>query len=123
MTDASTNLQSLKVIVQKFCEDRNWDQFHSPKDLAIGVSTEAAELLELFRFKSDKEIESLFKNSEFRKEFEHELADILFFVIRLSQRNGVDLASAFDAKIKQNELKYPVELARDSNLKYSELKK
>lgn len=123
MNDASVTLHELKLQVQKFCEERNWDQFHSAKDLAIGASTEAAELLELFRFKSEEETASLLATSEFRQKLEHETADVLFFLLRMCQRNGIDLAAAFARKMQSNAAKYPVELARNSNLKYSELKK
>jgi len=72
------SIYDLKRRVQKFCDDRDWDQFHGPKDLAIGVITEAAELLEHFRFLSDDQARHLLSTPSKRKEIEEELADILF---------------------------------------------
>lgn len=118
--DESTTIASLKNVVKKFCEEREWDQFHGPKDLAIGVSTEAAELLELFRFKSDSEIEGKLSDPAFRSKLEQELADVFFFVLRISQKNQIDLAQAFSRKMQSNADKYPVEKARASNKKYNE---
>jgi len=118
--DHVTCIQSLKDVVEKFCRERDWDQFHSPKDLAIGVSTEAAELLEIFRFKSDLEIEKKLLELEFRKSVESELADVFFFILRFAQKNNLDLAQAFQNKIKVNNERYPVLKAKGSNKKYNE---
>lgn len=113
-------VQSLQDMIRLFCEARDWDQFHGPKDLSIGVSTEAAELLELFRFKSDSEIQQLMQDPEFREKFSDELADIFFFVLRLAQMNQVDLVQALNRKMQKNATKYPVERSRGSNKKYNE---
>lgn len=64
--DSETNLYELKEIVRTFCEDRDWDKYHNAKNLAIGIITEASELLEHFKFKSDKEVKGIFKNSKKR---------------------------------------------------------
>tara|TARA_Y100000031_G_scaffold127432_1_gene145093 strand:+ start:7584 stop:7943 length:360 start_codon:yes stop_codon:yes gene_type:complete len=118
--DETTNILQLKEKIQKFCEDRDWDQFHNPKDLAIGIITEASELLENFRFKSEKEVEEIIK-SEKRKEITEELADIVFFVLRFAQKYNVDLSKELEEKIKKSALKYPIEKAKGSNQKYTEL--
>ena len=96
--DSKTNITQLKEEVRKFCEDRDWDQFHGAKDLAIGIITEAAELLEHFRFKSEKEIEEFFKYEKKKEEVSEELSDILFFVLRLAQRYNIDLVTEFSKK-------------------------
>lgn len=114
-------LDKLKSIVQTFCEDRDWDQFHSPKDLAIGVITEAAELLEIFRFQSDEQALELLENSQLKEEIEDELADVLFFLLRFSQRFDVNLTKAMLRKIEKSEKKYPVEKAKGKNVKYTKL--
>lgn len=120
MTDNSTTLAELKAKVQSFCEERDWDQFHDPKELAIGLITEAAELLEHFRFHSPEQVAARLADPKAREEIEDETADILFFVLRFSQRNGVDLATALARKLDKNARKYPVELAKGSNRKYTE---
>lgn len=71
-------VKELMENVRKFCEERDWDQFHNPKDLAIGISTEANELLDIFRFKSDEDMKNIFDHSEKREHVEEELADVFF---------------------------------------------
>lgn len=115
------NLENLQREVQSFCEDRDWDQFHGPKDLAIGVITEASELLEHFRFLSDEQALELLKNSQQKEEVEDELADVLFFLLRFAQRFDVDLAQALTRKMEKSEKKYPVDKAKGSNKKYTRL--
>lgn len=118
--DSTITLQQLKDQIQKFCSERDWDQFHPPKDLAIGISTEAAELLDLFRFKTDIEIETKLANAEFKSNVQHELADVFFFVLRFAQKNNIDLSKAVESKMKLNAEKYPVESSKGSNKKYNE---
>lgn len=115
-----SDIQQLQQKIKTFCDEREWDQFHTPKDLAIGISTEAAELLELFRFKSEAEIKELLQSSSFREKLNDEVADIFFFILRFSQMNGVDLIRALEGKMQKNAAKYPVEKARGSNKKYNE---
>lgn len=119
--DDKTTLAELKTHLQKFCEARDWDQFHSPKELAIGLITEASELLEHFRFQNDQQIKTLMENPKARVEIADELADALFFVLRFAQLHGIDLTTAYMAKMDRNEKKYPVEKARGSNKKYTDL--
>jgi NTP pyrophosphatase (non-canonical NTP hydrolase) len=121
VSDVSVTLAALKDAVQAFCEARDWDQFHGPRDLAIGIVTEAAELLDRFRFKDDTECAALLADSEGRDGVEHELADTLFFILRFAQRNGIDLSTALERKMALNAERYPVAKARGSNRKYTEL--
>ena len=114
-------LDKLKLTVQTFCEARDWDQFHGPKDLAIGVITEAAELLEHFRFQSNEQALALLNDPHIKEEIEDELADVLFFLLRFSQRFDVDLTTALLRKIEKSERKYPVEKAKGNNTKYTKL--
>ena len=118
--DSKKDLEQLKSLVQQFCEEREWDQFHSPKELAIGISTEAAELLDLFRFKSNEQITEKFQDPISRGKIEDELADVFFFILRFSQMNQIDLREALANKLAKNALKYPVESAKGSNKKYNE---
>lgn len=118
--DNKTVFEELKNEVKTFCSEREWDQFHGLKDLSIGLATEASELLELFRFKSDEQCEAVMSGAD-RQKAEDELADVLFFVVRFAQKYDVDLATAFRRKMEKNRAKYPVEKSRGSNKKYTEL--
>lgn len=118
--DKNTSIYELKQEVQHFCEVRDWDKFHSPKELAIGISTEAGELLDLFRFKSDEDMKKMFENSEKKAKIEEEFSDILFFLLRFAQFYDIDISTAFKRKVEKNNQKYPVELFKGSNKKYNE---
>ncbi|WNM57323.1 nucleotide pyrophosphohydrolase [Candidatus Nitrospira allomarina] len=107
-------------LVRSFCEQRNWRQFHKPKDLAIGVVTEGAELLDLFRFKSELEVEALLSHKRTREMIADEMADVQFFLLRLSEITGINLGDALRKKIRKNRSKYPVKKAKGSNRKYNE---
>ncbi|MBO4568797.1 MAG: hypothetical protein J5674_02285 [Candidatus Methanomethylophilaceae archaeon] len=122
MSDGESTFFDAKEDVRRFCEERDWDRFHGPKDLAIGIATEASELLDLFRFKSDEECFSLVKDPEGSERVREELADVLYFVLRFGQMNGIDLSDALKDKLAKNAVKYPVEKSRGRNLKYTELR-
>ena len=117
MNDKTRNLQSLKEQVKIFCEKRNWDQFHSGKELAIGAVTEASELLEHFRFLTDEQVEESLSNQEKRKAIGEELADVLFFLLRFSQKYDFDLNQCFQNKMEKNNLKYPADQFHGKNHK------
>lgn len=117
--DKKATIEELKNIVKQFCEDRDWDQFHNPKDLAIGIATEASELLERFRFKSENDMNALM-NSSAKNAIKEELADVLYFVLRFAQMNDIDLSEALENKIKSNNEKYPAEKVKGKNKKYDE---
>ncbi len=85
--DDSTHVSDMKACVEAFCSARDWDQFHSAKDLAIGVITEAAELLEHFRFQSAERCEEMLQDGRKRQEVGEELADVLFFILRFRGQN------------------------------------
>lgn len=110
----------LQKAVQIFCEERDWTQFHNPKDLAIGISTEANELLDIFRFKSSEQIEEMFLDEESKKNISDELADTFFFILRFAQLYNIDLTEALSNKMQKNQNKYPVEKVSGKNLKYNE---
>lgn len=120
--DNETNISHLKEKIKNFCEDRDWDQFHGAKELAIGVITEASELLEHFRFKSEKEIEEFFKDIKKKEKISEEIADVLYFILRLAQKYDIDIATALNKKMEKNENNYPLEKAKGSSKKYNELK-
>ena len=118
--DHKTSIHELKEKVRAFCEDRDWDQFHNAKELAIGIVTEASELLEHFRFKSEEQVNNMFKNESKKQELTEEMADVLYFLVRLAQRYDIDLTTELDSKIKKNNEKYPVDKVKGCNKKYSE---
>ena len=104
-------------MVLKFRDDRNWRQFHNPKDLAISVSLEASELLEIFQWSADDLV-----CAEKTEKIKEELADVVNYCILMADACGLDLDEIVQAKVKRNSEKYPVELARGSAAKYTELK-
>ncbi|MEM3772036.1 MAG: nucleotide pyrophosphohydrolase [Candidatus Micrarchaeia archaeon] len=122
MTDKTATVKELKDKVQKFCEDRDWDQFHNAKDLAIGISTEASELLDLFRFKSQDDIDKMMQDPTKRERIGEELADVIYFTFRFAQRFNFDISEELDKKLRKNNEKYPIEKAKGSNKKYDECK-
>ena len=103
-------------IVKKFRDDRNWRQFHNPKDLAISINLEASELLEIFQW-SAEDLECLDKLDKVKEE----LADVLSYSILLADRYGLDLDEIIQNKMKKNAEKYPVEKATGVSTKYTEL--
>ncbi len=117
MDDKTQTVDTLKQQVREFCEKRDWDQFHGAKDLAIGLVTEASELLELFRFQSEQQIEEMLINEMDREAMADELADSLFFILRFAGRFQLDLVTALRNKISKNDRKYPIEKAFGSNKK------
>lgn len=102
--------------VLKFRDDRNWRQFHTPKDLAISMSLEAAELLELFQW-SGSDLNCSHKREQLREE----LADILSYCILMADICGFDLDEIMNEKVSKNEAKYPIEKAWGNAAKYTEL--
>lgn len=118
--DNKINIEQLKELVKKFCDDRDWEQFHNPKDLAIGLSTESNELLSLFRFKDTNDMEEILSNPQKKEDIEDETADIFFFLLRFAQMYNIDLSKALEKKVEKNNKKYSIEKFKGSNKKYSE---
>jgi NTP pyrophosphatase (non-canonical NTP hydrolase) len=112
------SLENLKTRLREFAAVRDWEQFHSPKNLAMALIVEAAELVEHFQWLTEEQSGDL--PSKKLAEVEHELADIQIYLIRLADKLNLDLLKAVDAKIALNELKYPVEKVRGSAKKYTE---
>jgi dCTP diphosphatase len=113
------HLNPLMEQIKAFTKERDWGQFHNPKDMAISLSLEAAELLEHFQWKSPEEIQIHLATKG--AEVGEELADVLYWVMLMSDYFGIDVVQALGDKMKQNEAKYPVEKARGSHAKYDEL--
>ena len=105
--------------IRQFRDDREWMQFHNPKNLAISINLEAAELLEHFQWKSMEESETHAKAA--RVEISEEIADVAIYLLELADNLGIDLLAAVNAKLAKNEVKYPVEKAKGSAKKYTHL--
>lgn len=112
------DLAELKRRLRTFVAERDWDQFHSPKNLSMALSVEAAELVEIFQWLT--EAESAVLDSDRRARVEAELADILVYLVRIADRLDVDLLQAATRKLEDNARKYPAERVRGQALKYDE---
>lgn len=111
------SLVELRQKIDAFVNERDWAQFHSPKNLAMAMIVEAAELVEHFQWDTIQESYDL--SDEKRQEVAHELADTFVYLLRLAEVTGIDLIQAANDKIALNALKYPVDKAKGSNAKYT----
>ncbi len=109
MTDAKTSIAQLKALVLAFSRERDWEQFHHPKDLGVALASEVGELLDHFRYKNNEQIRNELERPDVRREISHELADCLWMILRLADVCQVDLASALREKVDLAALKYPVD--------------
>jgi len=105
-----TNLETLRQRLAEFAAMRDWDQFHSPKNLAMALIAEAAELVEHFQWLSEEQSRQL--SPEKKQAVSHEIADILIYLIRIADKLDIDLITAAEAKIQINETRYPVDLVK-----------
>jgi len=115
---SSIDLNTLKQRLREFADARDWNQFHSPKNLTMALSVEVAEIVEHFQWLSEEQSKNLPQNK--LDEVEAELADTFIYLIRLADKLDIDLFAATEKKIGVNEQKYPVEKARGNAKKYSE---
>ena len=111
------SLANLRARINQFVAEREWDQFHTPKNLAMAMIVEAAEVVEHFQWDTPQESAAL--SDERKIEIGHELADTFVYLLRIAEVCGIDLIAAANAKIDLNAKKYPVEKARGSNAKYT----
>lgn len=114
-----TEFKKLLVKIKKFQDERDWKQFHNPKDLAVSISVEAAELLENFQWKTKEQSENL--PIEKVQAVKEEIADVFMYLLELSDIMGLDLIQAASEKMEKNAKKYPVEKAKGNAKKYNEL--
>jgi len=112
-------LESLRDRLRRFAEERDWDQFHAPKNLAIALAVEAAELLEHFQWLKEEDSKHL--TPEQLAKVREEMADVLLYLIRLADKLDVDLVQAAAGKIERNAQKYPADKARGNSKKYTDL--
>ena len=117
-TVSSDSLAQLRARLQAFVDERDWQQFHSPKNLAMAMIVEAAELVEHFQWMTEDESRAL--PADKREQVAHEIADTFVYLLRLAEVLNIDLIQAANDKIGLNALKYPADKARGSNAKYTE---
>ncbi len=113
-----SDLEAIKIRARQFAEARDWEQFHSPKNLVMALSVEAAELVEIFQWLTEQQSQQLADETLAR--VVDEIADVQVYLVRLADRLQVDIAAAVAQKMEKNEAKYPVELVRGSARKYSD---
>ncbi len=123
MTDETTYITQIKNLVLSFCEVRNWRAAAQPRDVAISISLEAAELLEHFQWDSDLCSETLKKDPIEISHIAHELADILIYSILFADRLEIDLSTAIRNKLQLNEKKYPAKLFKSKKISLKQYKK
>ena len=119
--DDSPSLATLTDRLIAFRDARDWRQFHSLKDLILSLNLEASELLELTQWKHEQDFERTAEGSQMRQRLGEECADVLLYLLLIAERTGLDLTKVAAEKIEANDLKYPVEKARGTAKKYTEL--
>jgi len=112
-------IDKIRKRLSKFAEERNWDQFHSPKNLSMALAAEAAELLEIFQWLTEKESREIINDEKEMSLIKEEIADIAIYLVRIADKLDVDIEKAVFKKIAANEKKYPIELAKDNAKKYN----
>jgi len=113
------NLKTLTQKIVDFRDARNWAQFHNPKDLALSLSLEASEVLEVFQWQEGAAIAETARQK--KEVIGHELADVLYWTLLMAHDLGIDLSAALDAKLAINAQKYPIDKVKGSSKKYTEL--
>ena len=113
------NIEKVQKDINKFCEERNWQQFHTPKNIAMALSVEASELLEHFQWLSPED--SIDLDEESKLAVSEEVSDVLVYLLRLSDLLDIDIPLAVERKMKLNAKKYPVEKSFGSSKKYTKL--
>jgi dCTP diphosphatase len=117
----SDHLEALRELLRRFATDRNWEQFHTPRNLLLALVGEVGELAELFQWISDEQAAIIMQDPDLGARVGEELADVFGYVVRLADILGIDLYEALTAKVKLNAQRYPVDLARGKATKYTEL--
>lgn len=113
------DIKELQDIVIKFRDARDWKKFHNPKDASLSLVLEAAEVMEHFQWKDEKEIKNYIKSN--KKELGKELADVLYWVLLISHDLNIDIVKIFKKKMTENDKKYPIKKSKGKHLKYAKL--
>jgi NTP pyrophosphatase (non-canonical NTP hydrolase) len=121
LTDSSTTVNELKSLVLAFARERDWEQFHAPKNLSMALAAEAGELMEHFLWASPEESRAVAKDAAKKAKIGEELADVVIYALEFANATGLDVAACIEAKMAANARKYPVEKSRGRSVKYTEL--
>jgi NTP pyrophosphatase (non-canonical NTP hydrolase) len=114
-----SDIKKLQDLIIKFRDQRNWKQFHNPKDVSLSMVLEAGEVMEHFQWKNEEEMQEHIKKH--KKEIGNELADVLYWVLLMSYDLDIDIVKAVEDKMKENKKKYPVKKSKNHHIKYTEL--
>nr|WP_217435152.1 nucleotide pyrophosphohydrolase [Pseudomonas aeruginosa] len=114
------DVRQLAAALERFAAERNWAQFHSPKNLVMALTGEVGELSEIFQWMDEEQSKDAARHPDTAQAVQDELADVLMYLVRLASVLGVDLDAAARQKLEQNNRKYPVEKARNSSKKYDQ---
>lgn len=115
-----SEFDDLKQKIRKFVNDRDWDQYHTPKNLSMALIAECGELVEHFQWLTEEQSAQI--SAESLEEISHEIADVFVYLLRLSDKLGIDLVEAVNRKMVLNEIKYPADQVRGSSKKYTDYK-
>ncbi len=122
LTDATATTAELKARVLAFARERDWEQFHAPKNLSMALAAEAGELMEHFLWATPEQSQAIVRDAEKRRKIEAELADVVIYALEFANVTGIDVAAAIERKMAENAQKYPVEKSRGRSDKYTELR-
>ena len=117
-------MQSIEILqakLRQFSTDREWEKFHTPKNLAVALSVESSELLEIYQWLNDEQSKALMQDEKKRIAIQEEVADIFIYLLRFCDVNNIDPILAIEDKVSKNAKKYPVEKSRGNATKYTEL--
>jgi len=121
LTDSITTIAELKSRVLAFVRERDWEQFHAPKNLSMALAAEAGELMEHFLWATPEQSQAVASDPVKRAKIAEELADVVIYALEFANATGLDIAAAIEAKMAANAKKYPVEKSRGRSDKYTEL--
>jgi len=113
------NVEDIQIKLEKFANERDWNQFHSPKNLSMALAGEVGELVEIYQWMTEEQSKNLSEKDKQR--VTEELADIMIYLLRLADKTGIDIEKAISDKVDINASKYPVEKSKGSSKKYTEL--
>jgi dCTP diphosphatase len=113
------NINEIRRRLAEFARERNWEQFHNPKNLSMALAAEAAELLEIFQWLTDEQSREIVNNEKEMALIRQEIGDVMIYLVRLADKLNVDIEKAVMEKIKLNEEKYPIHLSKGNATKYN----